>query len=302
MHRLGNLLLGLVFAASLAACHGKPDDSTITNDISNKIAANPIAQGSRVSVESHDGQVTLKGTAKTLEAQKEVVAVAEAEPGVKSVNDETSIGQDVGANNAAPPAPVRQAVKETPAAAPPPPPPPPPPQPTIVPAGTVLTVRINQPISTKSAQTGSTFTGTVMTPITLEGKLAIPEGCDVTGTVTDAKKAGKFKGGASLTLALDSVTVNGHKYNISTVYFSKQSQGKGKRTAGMVGGGAGVGGAIGGLAGGGKGAAIGALAGAAAGTVGSITGNRDIELAAESALTFKLDQALTLKASSEEVD
>ena len=63
----------------------------------------------------------------------------------------------------------------------------------------------------------------------------------------------------------------------------------------MIGGGTGVGAAIGGLAGGGKGAAIGALAGAAAGTVGSMTGNRDIELPAESALTFKLDQPLTLK-------
>ena len=134
-----------------------------------------------------------------------------------------------------------------------------------------------------------------MTPITLAGKVAIPQGSDVTGIISDAKKAGKFKGGASLTLALDSVTVRGHKYNIVTEYFAKETKGKGKRTVGMIGGGAGVGGAIGGLAGGGKGAAIGALAGATAGTVGAMTGNRDIELPAESALTFKLNQPLTLK-------
>ena len=43
--------------------------------------------------------------------------------------------------------------------------------------------------------------------------------------------------------------------------------------------------------------AIGALTGAAAGTAGAaLTGNsRDIELPAESVLTFKLDQDLTLK-------
>jgi hypothetical protein len=134
-----------------------------------------------------------------------------------------------------------------------------------------------------------------MTPITLAGKVAIPQGSDVTGIISDAKKAGKFKGGASLTLALDSVTVRGHQYNIVTEYFAKETKGKGKRTVGMIGGGAGVGGAIGGLAGGGKGAAIGALAGATAGTVGAMTGNRDIELPAESALTFKLNQSLTLK-------
>lgn len=125
--------------------------------------------------------------------------------------------------------------------------------------------------------------------------MVIPAGSDVTGTVTEAKKAGKFKGGASLKLALDSVTVKGYKYNIVTEYFGQESKGKGKRTAGMVAGGTGVGAAIGGLAGGGKGAAIGALAGATAGTVGAITGNRDIELPAESALSFKLNQPLTLK-------
>jgi hypothetical protein len=113
--------------------------------------------------------------------------------------------------------------------------------------------------------------------------------------VTQVKKAGKFKGAAELSLSLHSVTVDGHPYNIITELYAQSSTGKGKRTAVLIGGGAGAGAAIGGLAGGGKGAAIGALAGAAAGTVGSMTGNRDIELPAESALTFKLDQSLTLK-------
>ena len=65
----------------------------------------------------------------------------------------------------------------------------------------------------------------------------------------------------------------------------------------MVGGGAAGGAAIGALAGGGKGAAIGALIGAAAGTGGAgLTGNRDITLAAETALSFKLLQPLEVKA------
>jgi hypothetical protein len=63
-----------------------------------------------------------------------------------------------------------------------------------------------------------------------------------------------------------------------------------------VGGGAGLGAIIGGLAGGGKGAAIGVLAGAGAGTAGAaFTGNKDIVLPAESALSFKLLQPLVLK-------
>jgi len=63
-----------------------------------------------------------------------------------------------------------------------------------------------------------------------------------------------------------------------------------------VGGGAASGAAIGAVAGGGKGAAIGALIGAAAGTGGAgLTGNRDITLAAEAALDFKLLQPVTIR-------
>jgi uncharacterized membrane protein YccC len=74
------------------------------------------------------------------------------------------------------------------------------------------------------------------------------------------------------------------------------SKGKGKRTAVMVGGGAAGGAGIGALAGGGKGAGIGALIGAAAGVAGAgLTGNRDITLPAETALSFKLVQPLEIK-------
>jgi BON domain len=291
MRRLSTILCLLLFVGAMTACHSKPDDQNIQKDIQNKLAADPATQDSHISVESHDGQVKLSGSAKTVAAKREVMTIAKEEPGVSTVDDETSVGDETASTEpsgaaTAPAAPAPQAA---------PPPPPPPPQPVVVPAGTILTIRTNQALSTKNVQTGTAFTGTVMTPISLGGKMVIPKGSDVTGVVQDAKKAGKFKGGASLTLALDSVTVNGHHYNIVTEYFAQESKGKGKRTAAMIGGGTGVGAAIGGLAGGGKGAAIGALTGAAAGTIGSMTGNRDIELPAESALTFKLDQPLTLK-------
>jgi hypothetical protein len=53
---------------------------------------------------------------------------------------------------------------------------------------------------------------------------------------------------------------------------------------------------IGGLAGGGKGAAIGAAAGAGAGTAGTaFTGNKEIELPAESAVAFTLKAPLKIR-------
>jgi hypothetical protein len=163
-------------------------------------------------------------------------------------------------------------------------------------------VRIDQALGSKTSQTGATFTGTMANPISIGGKTAIPAHSTVTGVVREAKKAGKFKGAASLALTLTSITVHGQQHNIATDDAAQETKGKGKRTAGLMVGGAGAGAAIGGLAGGGKGAAIGALAGVAAGTIGAATtGNsRDITLPAESVLTFGLTQPLTLPPSSAE--
>ena len=99
-----------------------------------------------------------------------------------------------------------------------------------------------------------------------------------------------------LRLKLTSININGKDQPIETSSVTRAEKGKGKRTAVITGGGAGVGALIGGLAGGGKGAAIGAIAGAVAGGAGSaFTGNKNIVLPAESALSFKLEQPLEIK-------
>jgi hypothetical protein len=170
------------------------------------------------------------------------------------------------------------------------------PKPLVVPADTVIAVVLDQTISSKTSKSGDKFTATVESPIEIEGKVAIPKGARVDGVVKDAKAAGRFKGGAALALELTSVTVNGKDHEIQTSSAMMSSKGKGKRTATMVGGGAAGGAAIGAVAGGGKGAAIGALIGAAAGTGGAgFTGNRDITLAAEAPLDFKLLQPVHIK-------
>jgi hypothetical protein len=170
------------------------------------------------------------------------------------------------------------------------------PKPLVVPADTVLAVVLDQTISSKTAKDGDKFSATVESPVEIEGKVAIPKGARVDGVVKEAKAAGRFKGGAVLSLTLTSVTVNGKEHEIQTSDAMTASKGKGKRTATMVGGGAAGGAAIGAVAGGGKGAAIGALIGAAAGTGGAgLTGNRDITLAAETALDFKLLQPINIK-------
>lgn len=170
-------------------------------------------------------------------------------------------------------------------------------KPEVVPAGKAITVRLNQTVGSKASNPGESFTATVAEPVMGEdGKVLIPKGSTASGTVEDAQPLGHFKGGALLRISLNSVEVEGKKYRIETASVTHTLKGKGKRSAEMIGGGAGLGALVGGLAGGGKGALIGVAAGAGAGTAGAgLTGNKEIVLPAESAVSFKLSQPLQLK-------
>jgi hypothetical protein len=158
-----------------------------------------------------------------------------------------------------------------------------------IPAGTVIAVRLNDTLGSNVSESGQSFTATVIDPIEIDQRIVIAKGATATGTVVDAQPLGRFEGGARLQLRLDSVDANGHTAHIETAVIDRSEKGKGKRTATMIGGGAAAGAIIGALAGGGKGAAIGAGAGAAAGTGGAaLTGNKNVVLPVETALSFKL--------------
>lgn len=163
------------------------------------------------------------------------------------------------------------------------------PGPTTIPAGTVVTVRTGQSLSSKTSQEGETFTATVAQPVDVGGAVVIPDGARATGTVVAAHPLGRFKGGAMLQVRLTSIEINGQSVPVDSSSVARSEKGKGKRSATLIGGGAGLGALIGGVAGGGKGALIGALAGGGAGTAGTaFTGNKDIVIPAEYALSFKL--------------
>lgn len=166
----------------------------------------------------------------------------------------------------------------------------------VVPKGTTLTVKLGQAVGSKISEKGQSFTATLANSVKADGKELIPAGAEVAGTVVDAQPMGHFKGGARLQLRLNSVSINGNTQPIKTTSLVQTLSGKGKRSAVMIGGGGGVGALVGGLLGGGKGAAIGAVAGAGAGTAGAAyTGNKEIVLPAESAVSFKLVEAVQVQ-------
>jgi len=280
------VLLSVSMGLSIA-CSRRPSDDKMVKDIQDKVAADPDTKDAQVNVAAKDGAITLSGKVKTPTAQKKIEEIAHDEPGSTAVNDQTTVEPDAMADQQMAPA----------AAAPVPPPPPekPKPQPIVVPSGTVLTVTTSQALSSKSSQAGQTFLGTLAQPISVDGRAALPKGATVSGTVVTAKAKGKIKGQGELAVQLTSISVGGHTYPIQTDVLSNTTKGKGKRTAATTGGGAAGGALIGGIAGGGKGAAIGALVGAGAGFIGgAATGNKQVEIPAESALSFTLASSLTL--------
>jgi hypothetical protein len=284
MHKRITLIVSLVLFLVLAvSCSRRPNDAQIQQDIQEKTAADPETKDAEVTVVAKEGKVTLSGKVKTPAARKKVEQIAQQEPGNTGVDDQTSVEPEATSPTEAP-----QAAQAPPVEVPKP-------QPIIVPTGTVLTVRMGQALSSKTSQTGQTFLATLGRPVSVGGRAAIPAGSTLSGTVVAAKSKGKIKGEGELSLALISVTVRGQTYSIQTGVLENTTKGKGKRTAATTGGGAAGGALIGGIAGGGKGAGIGALVGAGAGLVGgAVTGNQQIEIPAESALSFRLSAPLTL--------
>ena len=168
-----------------------------------------------------------------------------------------------------------------------------------MPAGTPLVVRLEQTVSAKNSNVGDSFSGVLAQSVVVGGVSVIRAGAPVTGVVTASKGQGRFKGSGDLAIAIKRVG----DYAVSTTAYEATTKGKGKRTAGFVGGGAGGGALIGGLAGGGKGALIGGLLGAGAGTAGAaFTGNKDITVPAESVVTFKLAEPITVTEESRLAD
>jgi hypothetical protein len=163
-----------------------------------------------------------------------------------------------------------------------------------VPVGTELDVRLQTPLSSKTAQVEDRFEATTMVDLRDDReRVLIPAGSVVRGVVSSVNKAGRIERQGKMTLAFDRITVNGRDYPMrATVTEALESDGI-RGEAGKIGAGAGVGAIIGGILGGVKGALTGILIGAG-GTIAATEGT-DVELPAGTVLRVRLDTPLDLR-------
>ncbi len=170
------------------------------------------------------------------------------------------------------------------------------PRKVTIPAGTLLTVRLNETIASDKNQPGDTFTATLDQPLIVEGLVLAERGARVEGKVLEVEQAGRVRGLATLKVHLVRLhTSDGQEIAISTAPFSKTAEASKGEDAKKIGIGAAVGAAIGAIAGGGRGAAIGAGVGGAAGT-GTVlaTRGKPAVLPSETRLTFRLQEPVTV--------
>jgi hypothetical protein len=165
-----------------------------------------------------------------------------------------------------------------------------------VPAGTYITVRVNQLLSSDKNQNGDAFSATLAEPLVANGVVIAEPGQTIGGRVAEAEKAGRIEGVAKLGIELTDLTVvDGQQIPIKTTLISRKGPSSVGQDAGAIAGTTGVGAAIGAAADWGRGAAIGAGAGAAAGIIGVLlTRGHPSVIYPEQVLTFRLEVPLTI--------
>ena len=201
------------------------------------------------------------------------------------------------------------------------------PQPTDAPAeeeyviarGTRVLLRLINAVNTKHTAPGDRVYLDTVVPLFVNGRLVIPRGSHVTGTVTDAKQSGRVKGKSGLNIRFDSLTLpNGvardfrsRPGSVDTAGNLDRSEGKIEGEGNKAGDAATVGkttaagasvGTIAGAASGhyGMGVGIGAAAGALGGLAG-VLGSRGPQVVLPEGTTMELVLDRELRYTSDEL-
>ena len=181
------------------------------------------------------------------------------------------------------------------------PPPPAPPVPetvsVTVPQATQLKVKLDDALDSGTSQAGDHFQATLVDPVVIGDRVALPAGSTIEGTVSEvipAKKGLKESGGA-LTLSFDRVTTPSGETAAMRAGISQVAKST-KKKAGTIGGSAAGGALLGKILGkSSKDAAVGAIIGGAIGTgIAAGTKGTEMKMEAGTELAVSLQAPLTV--------
>lgn len=173
----------------------------------------------------------------------------------------------------------------------------------VLPSGTQISVRTDETIDSAKDAVGRLYSGRIQQDIVdSTGNVAIPAGTRAQLQVVNLRGNSPNQNGGQpapqFALDLHSVNLNGREYLVDSSSVAENGSagfGMNRRTAEYAGGGAGLGALLGAVFGGGKGAGIGTLAGGGLGALAQyMTRGKQVQIPAESVLTFQLDHTLVL--------
>jgi hypothetical protein len=159
-----------------------------------------------------------------------------------------------------------------------------------------MDVEFLQTLSSHESAVGDEFSVRIAEPVMIDGRVAIPAGTIISGTVTEAKPAKKIGGRSRLSLDFDLLELpTGHRYPVNVVFSEKGKSSTG-RDAAIIGG-ATVGGAVlGHQVDGDKGKEIGAVVGAIAGAIAaSETRAKPVVLESGTVMTLETTEPLQIE-------
>jgi hypothetical protein len=89
-------------------------------------------------------------------------------------------------------------------------------KPQVIPAETVLYVRLKQSLRAATAEAGQDFTAVLDEPLQADHQLVAPPGSQVTGKVVAARESGRLHSAGYVRIRLSSILINGRQFPLVT--------------------------------------------------------------------------------------
>ncbi len=163
----------------------------------------------------------------------------------------------------------------------------------VIPEATEIQVRLETPLSSRTARPEDRFEATVLRPVYVDNRMVVAAGARVRGTVVSAEPAQRPARGGKLDLAFNSLELQDNVRADVRARVVSISENIGSDTGQKAGMGAALGALLGSVIGGKKGALVGLIVGGAGGAI--TTRGDDVDLPEGTILTLRTEAPINLR-------